>query len=183
MTGDLMLFAGMLSAPVAAMLCPSRFLFFWGVFPLVAVLEGHRAWFGRFAFLALPPFILMILAIKGGNDAAAAASLRWGCALASGSFFAVSLSAGGMAGVLQHLGASGLARVILLSGDTARRTRLAWMEYRSLPVAQRAARAVTQAVEGAVPVPVIRSGPGPASVSAAVLSWVLFLVSISGDLA
>ncbi|MCD4708310.1 MAG: hypothetical protein K8S62_11300 [Candidatus Sabulitectum sp.] len=184
MTAEYLVFATLLTVPLSAMICTSNFLYFFILFPAAAVFSGRWKYCGRLFFLSFPPVVLLVWACLAGNDQSALRSLRWICALASGTYFASELGTAGTAGVLRSMrmfpSAGKLSELMLLAGSTASNVRRCWMENAELPLFPRIIQSAGDSVSGASLNLPEQQPPGVFPLSIAVVSWLFVLVSVSG---
>ena len=166
------------------MICSSEFLFFYAVFPLAAVFSAGFRYIRSFLLLCFPPGIILAWAYFTGNTDTALRSLRWICAIASGTYFAVELGTQGIAGVLRSTGsfpyAEKLSDLMLMAGDTASNAKQKLAEEQSIAFVSRILLTATDSVENSRSVQSEIEQPGLLPVSIAVMSWLFLLVSVSG---
>lgn len=184
MTAEYMIFSALLTVPVSAMVCTSDFLYFFILFPVVAVAGRKWKYCRRLLFLSFPPVVLLVWAYHIGNNQSALRSLRWICALAPGTYFASELGTAGVAGVLRSIRpfpfAGKLSELMLMAGSTASNARQLWVENSELPFFSRILQTAGESVSEANPVVQEWQPSGVLPVLIAVVSWVFLLVSISG---
>lgn len=184
MIAEYLVFAALLTVPLSAMLCSSSLLYFFILFPVAAVSSGNWKYCKSICFLLFPPSVLLVWACLAGNDQSALRSIRWICALASGTYFASELGTAGMAGVLGSMipfpFTAKLSELMLLAGSTASNVRQCWVENAELPLFRRILESAGDSVSKAnLNLPEQQSlGVFPLSVAA--VSWIFLLVSISG---
>ncbi len=184
MTADFMLFSALLAVPLSAMLCSGNSLFFFILFPLAAVVQGKWMYCKRLFFLTLPPVIFLVWAYWGGNKSGYLSSIRWICAITSGTYFAAELGTTGIASVLGSVKflpfAGRLSDLMLLAGSTAANVRKCWVENSDLPLSRRIIQSAADSVAGAELHSPQHNPVGILPLSVAVMSWVFLLISVSG---
>ncbi len=184
MTADFMLFSALLAVPLSAMLCTGDSLYFFILFPLVAITQRRWMYCKRLFFMTLPPVIFLIWAYFVGDDSGYVRSIRWICALASGTYFAAELGTAGMASVLGSLESIPFTRrlsdLMLLAGSTAINVRKFWVDNSELPLFRRIIQSAGDSVAGAELHSPQRKPIGILPLSVAVISWVFLLISVSG---
>lgn len=184
MTADFMLFSALLAVPLSAMLCSGNSLFFFVLFPLVAIAQGKWMYCKRLFFLTLPAIIFLVWAYFGDNKSGFIDSIRWICAITSGIYFAAELGTAGIAGVLGSVKslpfAGRLSDLMLLAGSTAANVRKCWLENSDLPLSRRIVQSATDSVAAAELHSPQHKPMGILPLSVAVVSWVFLLISISG---
>ncbi len=184
MSGKFMMFAAMLTVPISAMICPGSFLLFFILFPLSAILSANWMYCKSLFFLLVTPAIFLVWAFLSGNEQSFLRSLRWICALTSGTYFASELGTSGMAAVLMAMKGfpftGKLAELMLMAGGTASNARQCWVENAEMSLFSRVLQSVSDSVANARPAPVELRPSGAFPVSVAVVSWLFLLVSLSG---
>lgn len=184
MTADFMLFSALLAVPFSAMLCSDNSLYFFALFPLVAVAQGKWMYCKRLFFLTLPATIFLVWTYFEGSQSGFIDSIRWICAISSGTYFAAELGTTGIAGVLgsvKFLPFMGrLSDLMLLAGSTAVRVRKCWMENSDLPLMLRISQTAADSIAGAELIPPQQKSVGILPLSVAAMSWVFLLISVSG---
>lgn len=179
-----MVFSALLMVPLSAMMCTYNLLYFFILFPMAAIVTGKWKYCQRLFFLLLSPFMVLVWAHVTGNNLAVVRSVRWICALATGTFFASELGTAGMADVFLSMKSlpytKKFSELLLMAGSTASNVRLCWAENADLPLVSRILRSSDDSVSKACPTRSERRSPGRFTLLVAVFSWIFMLVSISG---
>ena len=184
MTAEYLLFSAMLAVPLSAMICTSNFLYFFILFPVVAVTSGRWKYCQRLLLLSVPPAVLLVWAYLSGNNQSAVRSVRWICALTSGTYFASELGTAGIAAVLRSIKTvdftGKLSELIIMAGSTASNVRQCWAENSDLPLFSRILQSAGDSVSKASSALPESNPSGVLPFSLAVVSWLFVLVSVSG---
>ncbi len=184
MIAEYMVFAALLSVPFSAMICTCNFLYFFVLFPVAAISSGNWKYCRSLFFLSFPPAVFLAWAYFTGNEQSTLRSMRWICALASGTYFASELGTAGMAGVLRSMRpfpfTEKLSELMLMAGSTALNARRCWEENTELPLIQRILQSAGDSVSRASPDIPEQHPLGVFPLSVAAVSWIFMLVSISG---
>ncbi len=179
-----MLFSALVAVPVSAVLCNGKFLYFFALFPVAAFAGREWKYCRRFPALSLAPAVVLAWASLTGNSQSTMRSVRWICAVASGTYFASVLGSAGIASVLNSADSfpflRKLSRLMLLAGSTASKAGHCWADNSSLPLIPRILQSASDSVEQAnVTIPKPRNS-GPIALPVAVVSWIFLLISVSG---
>ncbi len=184
MTANYMVFSALLVVPVSAMICVDSFLYFFILFPVAAVSAGKWMYCRRLIVVSFPPAVLMIWAYLTGNDQSSLTSLRWICALASGTYFASELGTAGMAGVLDSMRllpfSARLSELLTLAGSTASNVKSCWAAKSDLPLFSRIIQSAGDSVAKADSTLPAAEQCDVIPFSLSIVSWVFLLVSVSG---
>ncbi|MCK5131184.1 MAG: hypothetical protein KAR40_03425 [Candidatus Sabulitectum sp.] len=184
MTANCMVFSALLAVPLSAMICTSNLLYFFVLFSVASIASGRWKYCRRLFFLSFPPAVLLVWAYLSGNNQSTLRSIRWICALASGTYFASELGTGGMAGVLQSMRpfpfTEKLSVLMQMAGSTASNVRPCWVGNSELPLFSRILQTAGDSVSKANSVLPERKPCGVLPLSVAVLSWIFLLLSVSG---
>jgi len=126
----------------------------------------------------------MIWAYLTRSDHSSLTSLRWICALASGTYFASELGTAGMVSVLESMKhipfAARLSELLTLAGSTASNVRSCWAANSELPLLQRILRSADDSVAQADLTPSAAQQCGVIPFLVSIVSWIFLLVSVSG---
>ena len=184
MTSKFLIFTALLSVPVSAFICRSTFLFFFIIFPLSALVTANWRYCRALLLLSFPPVVFLVWSYLSGNEQGFQRSLRWICALASGSYLASELGTAGVALVLRSMRplplTGKLSELMLLAGSTAGNVKKCWKENVELSLLQRIIQSAEDSVSKAEPAVPEQTSTGKVPFYIAILSWLFLLVSISG---
>jgi len=184
MNRDFMLFSALVAVPVSAMVCNEKFLYFFALFPLVALAGRKWKYCRMFLVLSSAPAAVLVWASLTGNGQSLFRSIRWICAVASGSFFASVLGSAGIASVLGSFGSFSffrrLSQLMLLAGSTASKAGECWVNNSRLPLVPRILRSASDSVKLADYTVSEPQNSGYFGLPVAVVSWLFLLVSVSG---
>ena len=179
-----MVFAALLATPISAMLCAENLLPFFILFPLSSLIGKNWKYCKSLPFLLVAPAIFLIWAFIEGSGHSTMRSLRWICALTSGSYFASALGTAGIARVMHSFSsipfAAKLSDLMVMAGSTVSNVRHYWSEYSNLPLLQRILQSAVESVSNTSSDIIEAGEPAAIPVLMAVVSWVFFLVSVSG---
>ncbi|MCK5786951.1 MAG: hypothetical protein KAH54_10400 [Candidatus Sabulitectum sp.] len=184
MTSKYLIFTALLSVPLSAVICHRIFLYFFILFPLSAVVTANWRYCRALLLLSLPPVVFLVWSYFSGNGESLQRSLRWICALASGSYFASELGTAGVALVLRSMRpfplTGKLSELMLLAGSVTGNAKQCWKENVELPLLQRIIQSAEDSVSKAEPVVPEQTSTAAVPLFIAMLSWLFLLVSISG---
>jgi hypothetical protein len=184
MNRNFMLFSALVAVPVSAMVCNEKLLFFFTLFPLVALAGRKWKYCRRFLVLSTAPAVVLAWASLTGNSLSILRSVRWICAVASGTYFASVLGSAGIASVLGSSGSFSffrrLSRLMLLAGSTASKAGECWLNNSRLPLVPRILRSASDSVKLADYTVSEPQDSGHLALPVAVVSWIFLLVSVSG---
>jgi hypothetical protein len=176
-----MIFAALVAVPFSAMMCVNSLLYFFILFPVAALAGGKRGYLRRLVLMCFPSVVMLIWFYFSGNSQSTVRSLRWICAIASGTYFATVLGSSGIAAVLKSIPfAAGLSDLMLLAGGTAFRAGACWAENSELPLVARVIQSASDSIGKAESVVPEKKPSDFFSLSVAVVSWIFLLVSVSG---
>ena len=126
----------------------------------------------------------MVWVYLTGNDQSLLTSVRWICALASGTYFASELGTAGMAGVLESMKplpfSARLSELLILAGSTASNVRRCWAANSDLTLLSRIIQSTGDSVAKADSTLSAAEQCGVIPFSLSIVSWVFMLVSVSG---
>lgn len=184
MNKDFMLFSALVAVPVSAMACTEKFLYFFTLFPIVGLAGRNWKYCRRFLVLSTAPAVVLVWASLTGNSQSIFRSIRWICAVASGTYFASVLGSAGIASVLGSSGSFPLfhrfSQLMLLAGSTASKAGECWEMNSRLPLVPRILRSASDSVKLADYTVSKPQDSGPVALPVAVVSWIFLLVSVSG---
>lgn len=178
-----MVFAALAASPASAFLCPDRWLYFFGIFPVLSVVEGGSRRLRGFLLLSMAPFALFLWSMHLGNQQAAGNSLRWISAISAGTFFAGVLGPSGISSVLSSFtilpAARRLSDTMLAAGGSVAAAGTSWRAHGGMPFMKRLETTLEEAL-GAPSAEASHQSPGSLPVTAAALSWCFLLASLAG---
>jgi len=179
-----MLFSALVAVPVSATVCSGKLLYFFTLYPLIALAGREWKYCRRLLALSLAPAAVLVWAGLVGNSHSILRAVRWICAVASGAYFASVLGSAGIASVLGSAGSFSffrkLSRLMLLAGSTASKAGQCWAENSMLPLIPRILQSASDSVKQADVAVSEPQNSGPFALPVAVVSWIFLLVSVSG---